>query len=103
MSTALILTGARPASAAAAIPSSTSGSRSRRASLRNVSGRSVSSDTLIPAGPARGHARGGAAEPDPVGGQRDLRPRGQLRGARDDAGQPAPQQRLAASEPDLAD
>src|SRR6266496_1171925 len=48
MSTALTLTGRRPASAAAARPSSTSGSRSRRASLRNVSGRSVSSDTLMP-------------------------------------------------------
>jgi hypothetical protein len=52
ISTALTLTGVRPASAAAASPSSTSGSRSRRASLRNVSGRTVSSDTLIRSSPA---------------------------------------------------
>jgi len=46
---------------------------------------------------------GQPVKPDAVSGQRDLRPGLQRRDALDDPRQPAPQQRLAASEPDLSD
>ena len=66
ISTALTLTGVRPAAAAADSASSTSGSRSRRASLRNTSGRSVSSDTLIRSRPASRSATARLASPIPL-------------------------------------
>ena len=66
ISTALTFTGVSPAAAAAPSPSRTSDSRSRRASLRNTSGRSVSSDTLIRSRPASRSAAARRASPMPL-------------------------------------
>ncbi len=65
ISTALTLTGRRPAAAAAARPASTSSSRSRRDRLRKVSGFSVSSETLIRSSPAARSGPASRASPIP--------------------------------------
>ena len=67
----------------------------------NRSGRSVSSETLSRSTPGRGQRLGAAGEADAVGGERDVRTRPQGRRRRDDALEPAAQQRLAAGEAQL--
>ena len=66
MSTAFTLTGASPASAAALSPASTSASRSRRASLTNVSRDKVSSDTFSRSSPAAASGPASRASPMPL-------------------------------------
>ena len=66
ISTALTLTGVSPADVAAARPASTSASRSRRVSFLKISGRNVSSETLIRSSPASRSARRRRSRPIPL-------------------------------------
>ena len=66
MATALTLTGVRPASAAAAIPFSTSVSRSRRVSWVNVSASMVSRLTLTRSSPASASRPATRSRPTPL-------------------------------------
>ncbi len=100
--TVLILTGDRPASRAAVMPSRTSPSRSRRVISVKRSGRRVSRETLSRLTPAAARRGGAAGEADAVGRQGDVRARGECGRRGDHVFEPAAEQGLAAGEPQLA-
>ena len=102
--TALTFTGPSPAAAAAARPSSTASSRSRRVMAAKCPGSTVSSETLTRSSPAVGQA----ARPRSPARRRWWSARSPARGCSAAGGgdhvlEPAVQQRLAAGEPDAGD
>ena len=102
-STALTLTGPRPPRLAAASPATTSSSRSRRVIVVKSSRRTVSRLTLTRSRPASASARAVRVRPSALV-VIEISGRGVSAVVRrDDVGQPATEQRLAAGEPDLAD
>ena len=100
-STALSLTGPRPAALAASRPATTSWSRSRRVIVGEGLGPDRVEADVDPVEAGVGERLRGAGEAERVGGQRGLD--AERVGAADDVDQAAAQQRLAAGEPDLAD
>ena len=102
--TALILT-FRPAACAASMPASTLSRSPQRVMARNLSGSSVSSETLMRSTPCAFELGGIFRQLRAVGGQRQFleRAAGQMARQRgDQCHDAAPHQRLAAGQPQLA-
>ena len=102
--TALILT-ARPAARAASMPASTLSRSPQRVMARNFAGSSVSSETLMRRTPQSAQFVGKARQLRAVGGQRQFIERAAAEMPRQRAHQRhhvAPDQRLAAGQPELA-